>query len=82
MNSQSNSSHERAVLALSRKYPLLRARDLAEHQLPTAVLSRLVDAGKLQRVARGVYSRSGRAAGEHSSLAEVSLRVPRGVVCL
>ena len=46
------------------------------------VLSRLVAAGKLERVARGVYSLPGRALSEHRSLAEVALRVPRGVVCL
>lgn len=75
-------TQEQAVLALARRRPLLRARDLAEHQLPTIVLSRLVTAGKLERVARGVYSLPGRRLSEHRSLAEVALRVPRGVVCL
>ena len=46
------------------------------------VLSRLVSAGKLERIARGVYSLPGRALSEHRSLAEAALRVPRGVVCL
>ena len=61
---------------------LLRARDLAEQGLPTVVLSRLVAAGKLERVARGVYSLPGRSVSEHRSLAEAAIRVPRGVVCL
>lgn len=78
----SNEPHERAVLALAGRHPLLRARDLAKQALPTVVLSRLVAAGKLERVARGVYSLPGRALSEHRSLAEVALRVPRGVVCL
>ena len=82
MKSHSDSTHEQAVLALARQRSLLRARDLAEHQLPTIVLSRLVTAGKLERVARGVYSLPGRRLSEHRSLAEVALRVPRGVVCL
>ena len=73
---------EQATLALAKRQPLLRARDLAEHGLPTVLLSRLVSAGKLERVARGVYSLPGRALSEHRSLAEVALRVPRGVVCL
>jgi predicted transcriptional regulator of viral defense system len=77
-----NTTHEQAVLALAAHQPLLRARDLAEHALPTVALSRLVAAGKLDRVARGVYSLPGRALSEHRSLAEVALRVPRGVVCL
>lgn len=71
-----------AVLALAEQRPLLRARDLAAHGLPTMALSRLVAAGKLERVARGVYSLPGRSLSEHRSLAEVALRVPQGVVCL
>jgi predicted transcriptional regulator of viral defense system len=77
-----SSSHEHAVLELARQHTLLRARDLTERSLPTIVLSRLVAAGKLQRVARGVYGLPTRAPNELSSLAEVCLRVPRGVVCL
>ena len=75
-------THEQAVLTLARQRPLLRARDLAEHSVPTVVLSRLVAAGKLERIARGVYSLPARKLSEHCSLAEVSLRVPQGVVCL
>jgi predicted transcriptional regulator of viral defense system len=76
------STQERAALQLAKKFPLLRARDLAEQSLPTVVLSRLVATGKLERVARGVYSLPGRKLSEHRSLAEVSLRVPQGVICL
>jgi predicted transcriptional regulator of viral defense system len=77
-----NSTYEHAVLALAKARPLLRARDLAEHELPTVTLSRLVAAGKLERVARGVYSLPGRRLSEHRSLAEATLQVPQGVVCL
>ncbi len=73
---------EQAVLALAMRQPLVRARDLGAMAVPTVVLSRLVAAGKLERVARGVYSLPGRALSEHRSLAEVALRAPRGVVCL
>lgn len=82
MTASPNSPQEQAVLALARTYPLLRARDLAARSLPTVALTRLVAAGKLERVARGVYSLPGRALSEHRSLAEASLRVPQGVVCL
>ena len=77
-----HSTLEQPVLALAERQPLLRARDLTAQALPTVVLSRLVAAGKLERVARGVYSLPGRALSEHRSLAEVALRAPRGVVCL
>ena len=82
MELRSDITLEQATLALAQRRPLLRARDLAEQGLPTVILSRLVSAHKLERVARGVYSLPGRALSEHRSLAEVALRVPRGVVCL
>ena len=82
MKLRSHSTHEHAVLELARARPLLRARDVAQQELPTIVLSRLVAAGKLERVARGVYCLPGLAISEHRSLAEVVLRVPKGVVCL
>jgi predicted transcriptional regulator of viral defense system len=76
------SAQERIVLRLARKLSLLRSRDVLAEGIPLVVLSRLVKAGYLERIARGVYSLPGRALSEHRSLAEVSLRVPRGVVCL
>jgi len=82
MTLDSNSTLEQAVLSLAERQPLLRARDLTAQALPTVMLNRLVAAGKLERVARGVYSLPGRALSEHRSLAEVALRAPRGVVCL
>lgn len=82
MTTQAATTSEESVLALARKRPLLRARDLAAHSLPTIALTRLVAAGKLERVARGVYSLPGRRLSEHRSLAEACLRVPQGVVCL
>jgi predicted transcriptional regulator of viral defense system len=75
-------NHEQQILEMARKQTLLRARDLAKHGLPTMALSRLVAAGKLQRVTRGVYSLPQRPISAHRSLAEVAIRVPRGVVCL
>lgn len=73
---------EQAVLTLAAQHSLLRARNLAEHGLPTMALSRLVATGKLERIARGVYSLPGRTLSEHRSLAEVALRVPQGYLCL
>jgi predicted transcriptional regulator of viral defense system len=75
-------THEQALLMLAKQFPLIRARDLAGQSIPTAVLGRLVSAGKLERVGRGVYSLPGRPITEFRSLAEVALRAPQGVVCL
>ncbi|MNZ88858.1 hypothetical protein D3C78_1077590 [compost metagenome] len=75
-------TQEEQVLALANSTSLLRARDLAAFSLPTIILSRLVQDGRLRRVARGVYARPDRLLSEHISLAEVALRVPKGVICL
>ncbi|MCY1163822.1 Transcriptional regulator, AbiEi antitoxin [compost metagenome] len=78
----SSQTQEEQVLALASRTSLLRARDVAALSLPTIILSRLVQDGRLRRVARGVYARPDRPLSEHISLAEVALRVPRGVICL
>ncbi|TWO70036.1 transcriptional regulator [Caenimonas sedimenti] len=75
-------THEQSLLRLARRRPLLRSRDVMAASIPTSVLSRLVTAGKLKRVGRGVYSLPNQPITEHQSLAEVALRVPQGVVCL
>ena len=82
MTGAPDTTNEQTVLTLAKSQPLLRARDLAEHALPTIALTRLVAAGKLERVARGVYSLPGRRLSEHRSLAEACLLVPQGVICL
>jgi predicted transcriptional regulator of viral defense system len=75
-------TQESQVLRLARDRGLLRPRDLTARGLPPVVLTRLVQAGRLQRHARGLYGLPGVPIGEHRSLAEVALRVPKGVVCL
>lgn len=77
-----STTHEQQVLRLARARKLLRARDLTQRGLPTITLTRLVLAGKLERIARGLYGLPGAPVSEHRSLAEVSARIPKGVVCL
>lgn len=69
-------------MRLAHKQKLLRARDVAALGLSTIALTRLVESGKLERVARGLYAVPGTATSEHRSLAEVATRVSKGVVCL
>lgn len=77
-----NNTHESIVLDLAQAHGLLRARDVAALGVPSVALTRLVQAGKLERTSRGVYSIPGRSISAHHSLAEAALHVPRGVVCL
>ena len=69
------------LLRLARKGPL-RARELDEAGIPRAYLKRLCDRGLLEQVDRGLYRLADAPVNELSSLAEVSKRVPRAVVCL
>jgi len=70
------------ILDLVRKIGVLRPRDLDAHGIPRIYLSRLVAAGKLHRIGRGLYVHPESDVSEHRSLAEACKRVPQGVVCL
>jgi len=60
---------------------VLRPRDVAGGFSRTAI-GRLVVAGQLERVGRGLYVPAKAKATEHHTLAEAAKRVPHGVVCL
>ena len=70
------------MLQLARRRGLLHARDIAAIGVPTVALTRLVRAGQLERVGRGVYAVPDGPMSAQRSLAEVVLRAPRGVICL
>lgn len=74
-------NQERRALQLAGK-GLLRARDARKRGVPTVVLTRLVAAGRLERVGRGVYAIPDADISAHRTLAEAVIRVPRGVICL
>ncbi len=76
------SDRSEKVLAMARQAGVLRARDLTDAGLARAHLRRLVEAGRLERVERGLYVLSDAEPTEYHLLAEVSKRVPEGVVCL
>ncbi len=75
-------TQEQTALALARQRGLLRTRDVVTAGVPTILLTRLVRAGRLQRVGRGLYALPDASLDAHRSLAEVALRAPRGVICL
>lgn len=77
-----SSNHEQLVLALAEGRSLIRARDLRDAGVPSMVLSRMVRAGRIQRVGHGIYAPRVRDVSEHLPLAEVCMRAPRAVVCL
>jgi predicted transcriptional regulator of viral defense system len=70
------------ILALVRSQGLLGAADLRARGWSPQLLLKLHQAGKLDRVARGLYSLPGTAPSEYQSLIEVCHRSPKAVVCL
>ncbi|MGE3845044.1 MAG: AbiEi antitoxin N-terminal domain-containing protein, partial [Vicinamibacterales bacterium] len=60
----------------------MRPRDLAAHGLSRHYLQRLTEAGLLERVCRGLYSLPEAEATEHRTLAEVTARIPHGIIVL
>jgi predicted transcriptional regulator of viral defense system len=70
------------TLRLARRRGGVAAREVAVAGIHRQVLSRLVKAGELERVARGLYRLPGGPLTEHHGLAVASAAVPHGVICL
>ncbi len=70
------------ILELARTQRLLSAADVRKRGESAQLLLKLHQAGKLQRVARGVYSLPDHPPTEHQTLAEVCQRLPKAVICL
>ena len=70
------------TLKLVKRMGLVRPKELSQHRIPVIYLRRLVQRGQLVQPARGVYAVAGHEPTLHHSLAAVSKRIPRGVVCL
>jgi len=76
------SNQANRVLELARNAGVLRPRDLETLGIPRTYLSRLYQAGRLERIGRGLYVIPSVDATEHRKLAETAKRVPNGVICL
>lgn len=70
------------ILALAQQKHLLRAADVQSAGCSPQLLIRLHQAGKLQRVARGLYRLPNAEITEHHTLIEVCQRLPKAVLCL
>ncbi len=70
------------VLKLARRRQGVTPRALAATRIHRQVLSRLVAAGEVERIARGIYRVSEHPITEHHGLAVASAAVPHAVVCL
>ena len=61
---------------------VLRAKELAPLGIARYHLRDLIEAGRLNRIGRGLYMAAGAEITEHQSLVEVASRSPKAVFCL
>lgn len=75
-------SAQHKALKLAARTQGVTTREIAEAGIHRQALTRLVEAGKLERVARGVYRLPEQAATEHQALVLASIALPQATVCL
>jgi predicted transcriptional regulator of viral defense system len=71
-----------AAVELARKEGMFRLSEATAAGIHPENIRRLVRAGQLARVGRGLYAAPTLRPTEYHSLAEIAKRVPKGVVCL
>jgi predicted transcriptional regulator of viral defense system len=77
-----NNTEADRIIELAATRGWLRIRDVVASGMNPESLRRLHQAGRLTRVARGIYTLPDIEPGEHHSLATAAVRVPHGVICL
>jgi len=75
-------STERHIQDLLHRAGTARSRELVAAGITRSQLSRMVAAGQLVRVARGLYAMPGYQVGEHGALLAVAKRAPGVLFCL
>jgi predicted transcriptional regulator of viral defense system len=75
-------SHKQHLLELARRGQIIRSRELKAEGIPRVTLTRLVREGHLERVGNGLYSLPNMQVSEHTALAQVAKKCPRGIICL
>ena len=73
---------ELAAVELARKEGMFRLSEATAVGIHPENIRRLVRAGQLTRVGRGLYAVPTLRPTEHHTLAEIATRVPKGVICL
>lgn len=75
-------SHTDQVLALAHKKGIIRSIDLNASGIPRAYLTRMVQAGRLEKAGRGIYQIPDKPLSEYAGMEIVATKVPQAVFCL
>lgn len=82
VNTVNSGTQATQVLRIAEEHGLVRSSDLTRQKIPRATLMRLVRAGRLKQIARGVYALPDQPLSAQHSLAEIAARSSHGVLCL
>lgn len=82
MDKRPHTTQRNLAVSLIERHGIMRQSDLKSHGVNPATLARLVEEGVLHRPSRGLYELADADIEAAHALAEVSKRVPRGVICL
>jgi len=77
-----NATQKSKAIELLHSHGIVRASEFHRAGITAATLARLVRAGSVLRLTRGLYQLRDAPLSLHQSLAEAAKRVPRGVICL
>lgn len=75
-------SHTDQVLALAHQKGIIRSIDLNASGIPRAYLTRMVQAGRLEKAGRGIYQLPDKPLSEYAGMEIVATKVPQAVFCL
>ena len=75
-------SQREVAHALLQERGIMRLGELRDAGITAATISRMERAGEVLRLARGVYQLPDAELDPNHSLAEATMRLPRGVICL
>lgn len=70
------------VLKLARRRQGVTTRELVAAGIHTQTLTRLVEAGQVERIARGQYRLPEQSFSENHGLVVASMPIPRATICL
>lgn len=82
VENQLANSHRKLHHLFREHHGLLQRKQVVQAGLDAHILTRWVEAGRAERVQRGLYRLVEAEPFAHEALLEVSLRVPSGVICL
>jgi predicted transcriptional regulator of viral defense system len=78
----SKSSKSMLLIEALKKRGIMRAGDIEALGMSRESLAKMLEKGVVERLSRGLYTLSGQSHSENFSLAQVSVLIPQGVICL